>query len=55
MDEALNGVENNLELDIIISLGELAKKNNVKLIIISHSKKVFDSELLGFVKEKVGA
>lgn len=55
LDEALNGVENNLELDIIISLGELAKKNNVKLIIISHSKKVLDSELSGFVKEKVGA
>lgn len=55
MDEALNGVENNLELDIIIKLGNFAAENGLKFIVISHSKRVLDSELLNFVKEEIGA
>jgi len=55
LDEALNGIENILELEIINKLGKLAIMNNIKLIIISHSNNfILNSELKDFTKEKIG-
>lgn len=53
LDEALNGIENSLEFEIVKKLGEIAIRNNIKLIIISHSNFISDSELKEFIKEKV--